>query len=157
MVLHDKHVAQRHLLKRHKADVAVNAEGRERDAPIPAKIAMDLAQHIAMRNGVIVFGKGHRPGLGGGPFRCHPRVRGKADFDMVLARNKCCRHIAAIAAVLVIGGQNLPAIQPDLGAATVPPACCKAHSPESSSMFLLYIRFSEAISKTEARDASKLR
>ena len=50
MLLRDQDVRHRDSTARKQTDVIIQAKGCERDIPVPAKITLRLAQHVAVRD-----------------------------------------------------------------------------------------------------------
>ena len=94
--------------------VAVDPERRQRDVPVPAEIGLDLPEHVAVRD-LVVLRMRHREGLGRGPFRGFAHRGAEQDLDRVLALDGDLGEVDPGTAELVLGREHKRAVPADLG------------------------------------------
>ncbi len=119
MALVDEHVGNARRARRLQPDIAVEPERGKRDVPVPAEIGLDLAQHVAVRDRV-VLGVGHREGLFGLAFGGLAHRGAEGDLDRVFAFDRDLGEIHPVAAELVLCLQHDRAVPTDLGHAIEP-------------------------------------
>ena len=96
-------------------DFAVKAERGNRDIPVPAEMALRLAQHVAIGNRRIAGVIGNIKRLPRLPFRAGGDVGMEMDADGVFTRPHSPRNIRAVTAETIVGAQDRNVVDEDDG------------------------------------------
>ena len=108
-----RHVLDASPVEPAEPDRAVETQRRDRDVPVPAEMALRLAQHVAVGDGRIAGMVGNVEGLPGLLVGTRRDARLEDDADDILARLQLGADIGPVAAEAVVGEQHRRVVDED--------------------------------------------
>ena len=115
MRLSDFQCTEARLVQGFETQRAIDAKRCQRDVPVPAKIALRLAQHVAVRNRAIAEVIRNEVRLVVLCISGGANVRAKPDLDRILAGLEYLRQVGAIFAKHIAALQNGLLVNQDVG------------------------------------------